>query len=428
MKKKLITLMLAACVLASGCGGNAQEKETEGSVVKEEGKKETDSGGNTDERETIDGFEKADYEKFNSYAEENGLDGTLIYIEGKVLNQTKIEDSEPPLLSVVVEQEDGNRWAVSTPSDSKIDAIQDKNIRVFGTYLGFSDVINLPSLAVVSEDESKQELARIEVENNGEYETVWKFSDYVKEELIENDKEENKEDSNKENIDTFKYSYDENNTILVNLSKDKDTGEMSIYSFCQYDEKNFGMMQEDFVSIASPPFEKGLDIGYFCSVGEDSYSYIRNDGKNIMDTVTENEVVPVPDEYKKNVQKMKKKINSFYQKHGIAEKEVNTLVYEDEKVKIHYKGLNDKGVVFGVENMTDSVVTIQASTISINRNSINDITMSDEVSPQSTGDVVARCEVDSETDVEEIGGQLRIIDFDGGFDSYSATFVNVPIE
>ena len=70
-EKKFIALMLASCVLAGGCGEKAQEKET-------------DSEKEEPEPEMIDGFEKAEYEKFNSYAEENGLDGTNIYIDGVV--------------------------------------------------------------------------------------------------------------------------------------------------------------------------------------------------------------------------------------------------------------------------------------------------------------------------------------------------------
>lgn len=67
MNKKLIAILLAACVLSSGCGGNAQEKEDEVGAVAEEGEKETDSGeetedpdskkqGNQEESETIDDF------------------------------------------------------------------------------------------------------------------------------------------------------------------------------------------------------------------------------------------------------------------------------------------------------------------------------------------------------------------------------------
>lgn len=103
-------------------------------------------------------------------------------------------------------------------------------------------------------------------------------------------------------------------------------------------------------------------------------------------------------------------------------------VYEDEKVIISFSHLSDKGVVFEVENLTDINITIQADTLSINKHSISDITMSDDIAPQSIGEAVARCDVDSDDPVETIGGQLRIIDFERSFKSYNAKFINVPIE
>ena len=104
-------------------------------------------------------------------------------------------------------------------------------------------------------------------------------------------------------------------------------------------------------------------------------------------------------------------------------------VYEDENVIIYFDSLSSEGVVFTVENLTDVNITIQADSISVNKVSINDIMMSDDVAPQSIGKVIAQCRVGSKTPVSTIGGQLRIIDFsDTSFDSYDATFVNVPID
>ena len=104
-------------------------------------------------------------------------------------------------------------------------------------------------------------------------------------------------------------------------------------------------------------------------------------------------------------------------------------VYEDENVIIYFDSLSANGVVFKVENLTDVNITIQADSISVNKESINDIMMSDDVAPQSIGKVTAGCGVDSTTPVSTIGGQLRIIDFsDTLFDSYNATFVNVAVD
>ncbi|MBC8390721.1 MAG: hypothetical protein H8E13_22060 [Actinobacteria bacterium] len=64
----------------------------------------------------------------------------------------------------------------------------------------------------------------------------------------------------------------------------------------------------------------------------------------------------------------------------------------------------------------------------VNKISINDISMSDDVAPQSIGKVVAGCRVDYKTPVSTIGGQLSIIDFSRSlFDSYDASFVNIVV-
>lgn len=104
-----------------------------------------------------------------------------------------------------------------------------------------------------------------------------------------------------------------------------------------------------------------------------------------------------------------------------------TLLYEDDNVKIYFKCIGARGVEFWVENLTDVNLTIQADSISINGISTNDIMMSDDVAPQSKGKVVAKCNDFSGVDnVETVGGQLRIVDF-SSWESYDATFINVPI-
>lgn len=183
MKRIFIVGILFCCFLL-GCANQSNSAEEE-MVMKGESSVEETQTSNQPEAEYIGLFEKAEYEKYNSYASENGLKDTLIYIEGKVLNQTKfdLDEATMPLLALVVEQQDGNRWSVSVPSDSKIDEIQDKNVRVFGTYMGFSDVMNLPSMDVVSDNLDIMDEIRIEIEENGEYVTFWKFSDFIWENL-----------------------------------------------------------------------------------------------------------------------------------------------------------------------------------------------------------------------------------------------------
>ena len=104
------------------------------------------------------------------------------------------------------------------------------------------------------------------------------------------------------------------------------------------------------------------------------------------------------------------------------------LLYEDDKIKIYYSHISDRGVVFLVENMTNATITVQADAVSINKQSTSDITMSDDVAPQSIGKVTAKCEdFKGVLNVETVGGQLRIFDWNKSFSNIEATFVNVDV-
>ena len=176
--KRFIAFLLMMMFLLGGCGGEGRNSETD--LKNEETDEEKIKV--TQMENTIEGFENAsiNYEKYNSYASENGLGDTLIYIEGKVLNQTRMGDhSEFPMLALVVEQKDGNRWCASITSDSEIEEIADKDVRIFGTYIGFSDVMNLPAISVATEGGNKYEKARVEIKEDDQYKTVWDFLEYT---------------------------------------------------------------------------------------------------------------------------------------------------------------------------------------------------------------------------------------------------------
>lgn len=188
MKKNFLILFLLA-LLICGC-----ERKVEDIVTDSEFQNIVDDTEKPTNPNFIDGFENPEYKKFNSYASENGLSDAPIYIEGKVLNQTKIGDSEPPILSMVVEQEDGNRWCVSIISDSKIDKIQDKNIRAFGIYSGYSDVFNLPAMLIFTDDEKMIDKLRIEIQEEDQYVTAWSLLEYtikLASDIQENEKNDN---------------------------------------------------------------------------------------------------------------------------------------------------------------------------------------------------------------------------------------------
>jgi hypothetical protein len=112
----------------------------------------------------------------------------------------------------------------------------------------------------------------------------------------------------------------------------------------------------------------------------------------------------------------------------VIEKEP-TVVFEDERSKISFVDVNADGVKFLVENKTKVNITIQAGSVSINGFSSNNITMSDDVSPNSKGYVVARTgELIDVGTPEKVSGSLRVIDFTDSFETYSATFTDVVIK
>lgn len=113
----------------------------------------------------IDDFEKPEYDKFNSAASENGLDGTLVYIEGNVADQMVVEDS----LVLTVEQEDGNKWGVCLFVDYKIEKLQGQRVRVFGEYIGYSNVLNMPTIVVRRGDMFGEKNGRLEMKEERVY-------------------------------------------------------------------------------------------------------------------------------------------------------------------------------------------------------------------------------------------------------------------
>lgn len=106
-----------------------------------------------------------------------------------------------------------------------------------------------------------------------------------------------------------------------------------------------------------------------------------------------------------------------------------TTVFEDSRVKISFVKLDTDGVKFLVENKTNINITIQADSVAINGFSSNDITMSDDVAPNSKGFVTAQTgELADVGSPEKVSGNLRIIDFNNSFETYDASFTDVVIQ
>ena len=109
----------------------------------------------------------------------------------------------------------------------------------------------------------------------------------------------------------------------------------------------------------------------------------------------------------------------------------SVVVHEDDNVKMSFAGIGEDGVEFWLENRTELNLTVQADSVSVNGISTSDIVMSDDVAPQSTGKVVAKCDdFPEDMEVENVGGRFSIVDFSRTWDPYyyEVTFANVSVK
>lgn len=102
-----------------------------------------------------DGYEKADFDRFNSYASENGLGDTQIWIEGTIeeLGSTTVSSngSDSVFYYYIIRQSDNNKWIAVSGIDGyisreELEARTGDTIVLNGLYQGFSDKFKMPSV------------------------------------------------------------------------------------------------------------------------------------------------------------------------------------------------------------------------------------------------------------------------------------------
>lgn len=97
----------------------------------------------------VEGFESAEYDKFNSPASENGLGGTCIYIRGTLEKTELLEASGTQSILGYVVDEDGNTWliqmhTVPVVSETYFDEAKGKEVVCTAVYEGYSGKKELP--------------------------------------------------------------------------------------------------------------------------------------------------------------------------------------------------------------------------------------------------------------------------------------------
>ena len=136
MIKKLLSMLLAAMLImtSAGCSKTPElEKETLKTVPSGFYKK----------------FEKADFDRFNSNASENGLAGTKIWVEGSFEEVNTLDSEGMKILLAVFKDIDGHEWLLGldvdalTPKEAYDDLVKHR-VLVTGVYDGYSDIYEMP--------------------------------------------------------------------------------------------------------------------------------------------------------------------------------------------------------------------------------------------------------------------------------------------
>lgn len=147
MRKQLALLITFLLLLGIvGCGSNATTLDAVQSSQIEEETIEDAVVDSVDETPTIiDGYEKAEYEKFNSYASENGLKGALIYDDVTISEVFQKNNS----FGIICENDAEQQWFISVGdypnwTRTKLDPLVGKKCRAFFEYAGFSNVLHMP--------------------------------------------------------------------------------------------------------------------------------------------------------------------------------------------------------------------------------------------------------------------------------------------
>ena len=102
----------------------------------------------------VDGYVYGVFDTFNSYASENGLGGTCVWLEGKIsgVQEYKMDGALDSYISVITDLS-GNNWLIlldvaGMSKKETYEALIGHKICICGQYQGFSDVMKMPAIAV----------------------------------------------------------------------------------------------------------------------------------------------------------------------------------------------------------------------------------------------------------------------------------------
>ena len=178
--------------------------------------------------DSINGFSKAEFERFNSLASENGLGGSKIFADGTI---TELITNPTGIMAFVLQQDVNNEWLIQVGLDPIYDrdmaeGLVGKKIRVFGIYPGLSLEYEKPLIMLWDanahiQDEDKNKYYQNDFLSNAEHVKEW--CDQNDCELLISDI------SNEENKGTVKKSsglvssvFDSSKTVYMYQKQDDD--------------------------------------------------------------------------------------------------------------------------------------------------------------------------------------------------------------
>lgn len=95
-----------------------------------------------------------------------------------------------------------------------------------------------------------------------------------------------------------------------------------------------------------------------------------------------------------------------------------TLLHEDSNVKIYFKEVREKGIVFDVENLTQYSLTIQDRGVLLNGVEPGIATLSDSCAPHSVTEVMISCSPDTSTPATTLSVNFAIFSWDNAIKHY----------
>lgn len=149
--KKIILAFLSASffTVVTGCNSaSSNDKSSEAELA------DIPSGFTTE-------YEKADFEKYNSYASENGLAETLIYVEGTLGELNMMYDEENDYYRAELVDLDGNNWSIFYDAkqvnlkenwdilEEQYSSLEGDNVVICGAYMGYSGKYEMPTIECI---------------------------------------------------------------------------------------------------------------------------------------------------------------------------------------------------------------------------------------------------------------------------------------